>query len=463
MRKPLSLGTRLALAFGGLFVVTSGASALLAAWRAGDDAEEGFRRNMSTLVRVMPAGTGASPADLKKAMGVDVAGFLPTEATPRLISSLDAGQQEALRRVLSSEGATDRFVPGPLALTLGGKRYQVFGAWRGEPGDPGMESARAHLAMLLVPQEEFDRVRAAAVGPILYIALAGAIAAVLLAWLLAGTISRPAKRLAAGAGRVAEGHLEFQHVRGGGREIENLSESLEQMTAALARSREELVRSERTAAAGQMAAALAHEVRNPLTGAKMTLQMLLDEEHPEGVTEELRAIYDELQRLQMVVDELVSFARPSPPVFAAVNLAEVASEVLALLARQLEHAHVEVELSPGDGVPDARADRNKVKQVLVNLLLNAMQAQARGGQVLVRVALAGPGRVCVEVRDRGPGIGDEELEKVFAPFYTTKQSGAGLGLAVSRGIAEEHGGRLSCRPNDGGGAVFRLELDAWPA
>jgi signal transduction histidine kinase len=461
LRRPLSLGTRLALVFGGLFLVVSAASALPAASRAGDAAEEGFRRSMSTLVRVMPAGTGASPQELKRAMGVDVAGFLPTRARARLVSSLDPEKQEALRRILSDRGAAERFVPGPVAVELAGRRYQVFGAWRAEPGEPGKEKARAHLAMLLVSQAEFDRVRAATAGPILWIALAGAAAAVLLAWALAGTVSRPARRLAAGAGRVAEGHLEFQHVRGGGRELEELSASLERMTEALARSREELVRSERSAAAGQMAAALAHEVRNPLTGAKMTLEMLLADEQDRERAEDLRAVHEEIKRLQMVVDELVSFARPSPPVFAEVDLAEVAREVLALLGRQLEHAHVTSTVEAAAGAGSARADRNKIKQVLVNLVLNAMQAQARGGEVRVRVEPAGTDRVAVEVLDKGPGLADGELEKMFAPFYTTKQSGAGLGLAVSRSIAGEHGGSLTGRNAESGGAVFRLELEAW--
>ncbi len=465
MRRPLSLATRLALVFGGLFVLTSGASAFLAAVRAGADAEEGFRRNMSTLVRVMPAGTGPGPQELKKAMGVDVAGFLPTGAKSVLISSLDAEAHEALRKVLASEGAAEKLVPGPVGISLIGRRYHVFGAWRGQPAGPGAEPPLPYLAMLLVPQAEFDRVRTAAARPIVWIALAGAGAAVLLAGLLAGSISRPVRRLAAGAGRVAEGHLEFQHVRGGGRELEELSESLERMTAALARSRDELIRSERAAAAGQMAAALAHEVRNPLTGAKMTLEMLLSEETRESVSEELRAVHGELQRLQMVVDELVSFARPAPPVFAAVELADVAREVLALLGRQLEHAHViaRLEVAAGSPAPHARADRNKVKQVLVNLVLNAMQAQARGGSLTVRVEPCGESQVAVEVADCGPGLADEELEKIFTPFYTTKQSGAGLGLAVSRSIAVEHNGSLTCRDagGDGAGAVFRLELEAW--
>jgi signal transduction histidine kinase len=461
--RPLSLGTRLALAFGGLFLLTSAAGALLTVRRAAADAEDGFRRGMSALVRVMPAGTGVNPAELKKTMGVDVAGFLPggTGYSPRLVTSLPADARADLEQFLAGPDAPAGLVPGPVRVVLAGRSYQVFGAWRNPPAARGEDPPPSRLAMLLVPQERFDAVRRSAAAPVLSIAVAGAAAAVVLAWVLAATVSRPVRRLADEARRVSEGELRFRHVTGGGREIEELSASLETMTEALARSREELVRSERAAAAGQMAAALAHEVRNPLTGAKMTLEMRLAEEQGEAAAEELRAVLDDLRRLEMVVDELVSFARPAPPVFARVELGELAAEVLGLLGRQLDHAHVSAEAEVAEGTPPARADRNKVKQVLVNLVLNAMQAQPRGGEIRVRVVPADGGLVAVEVADRGPGVAAGELEKIFAPFYTTKQGGAGLGLAVSRSVAAEHGGSLSCRQAGGGGAVFRLDLEAW--
>ncbi len=463
MRRSLSLGTRLTLAFGGIFLLTSAAGALLTVRRAAADAEEGFRQGMSALVRVMPAGTGVSPAELKKTMGVDVAGFLPGGEgySPRLVTSLSPEADADLEQFLSRPGAPGGLVPGPARVVLAGGRYQIFGAWRNPAAAPGKDPPPSRLAMLLVPQERFDAVRRSAAVPILSIAVAGAAAVVILAWVLAATVSRPVRRLAEEARRVSRGELRFRHVAGGGREIEELSASLETMTEALARSREEQVRSERAAAAGQMAAALAHEVRNPLTGAKMTLEMRLAEERDAAAAEELSAVLDDLRRLEMVVDELVSFARPAPPVFARVDLGELAAEVLGLLRRQLEHSHVRAESAAAEGAPAARADRNKVKQVLVNLVLNAMQAQPRGGEIRVRVVPAEAGRVAVEVADRGPGVKGGELEKIFAPFYTTKQSGAGLGLAVSRSVAAEHGGSLSCRDAEGGGAAFRLELEAW--
>ena len=472
-RRPLGLGARLALAFGGLFLAISAASAGLAAWRAGAAAERAYRGRMESLARGLSEAGFAVNRDLlvkmKSILAVDVASFDPAAESAGLVSSLPPVEHAKLVDVLVGEGPPyikeepEAYVPGPVARTLPatsgpGCRYQVFGAWQSVAGERKM-------ILLLVPQEEIDRVRGAAATPVLLAALAGALAAVVLAGVLASTVSRPVRRLADQAGRAAEGG-DFEHVSGGGRELEELSESLERMTEALARSRSELVKSERAAAAGQMAVALAHEVRNPLTGAKMTVEMLLDDEGRASAREALESVLEELRRLEMVVDELVSFARPSPPVFAKVDLEILAREVLAFMRRQLEHARVQARLDCAPGPPPAlpaRADANKTKQVLVNLVLNAMQAQARGGQINIEIAAAGEGRVAIEVADRGPGVEPGELEKIFTPFYTTKQGGAGLGLSVSRRIAEEHGGTLSCREREGGGggAVFRLELAAW--
>jgi signal transduction histidine kinase len=110
----------------------------------------------------------------------------------------------------------------------------------------------------------------------------------------------------------------------------------------------------------------------------------------------------------------------------------------------------------------ARADGGKVKQVLMNLVLNAVQAMPGGGELRVRVRSGGADLVEMEVEDSGPGVPAAELDRVFEPFYTSKPGGAGLGLSVSRRIAEEHGGRLYCEPGGAGrGASFRLELPAW--
>ena len=465
MRRTLSLGTRLALAFGGLFLAISLLTALLAAWRAGLVAEDLYRNRMASLARAIPPSFVSNPdilARTKALVGADVAsvrGLAPGSVNVPLIdTSLPAVEKAALQRYLGAYGrppGPDLPLDGP--LSLGSSRYQAFSAWRTDEGG-------RRLSMLLVPQAEIDRVRRAAAAPILWTALAGAAAAVVLGLVLARTVARPLGKLAGEAARAAGGELAFRAEPGGGAEVEALSESLERMSSALRGAREELVRSERMAVAGQMAAAMAHEVRNPLTSARMTVEMLLADERRPADAEALGAVLEELARLELVVDEMVSFARPTPPVFAKVELPAVAGEVLAFMRRQLEHAHVAAKTEFDPSAPSARADRNKVKQVLVNLVLNAVQAQPRGGEVVVRVKPAGAGRLALEVSDSGPGIRQEDVDRIFAPFYTTKSGGAGLGLAVSRRIAEEHGGARSC---DGGGgarargATFRLELPGW--
>jgi signal transduction histidine kinase len=337
-------------------------------------------------------------------------------------------------------------------------RWQVFGAWQPAGG-------KRKLVLLVVPQDEIDRARRSAAAPVLWTALAGAGAAAALSLLLARSVARPVGRLAAQAERAAGGELAFRASPGGGREVEALSASLERMSAALLSARAEFARSERMAVAGQLAAALAHEVRNPLTSARMTVEMLLADERRPGPAEALGSVLEELGRLELVVAELVAFARPTPPVLARVELPAVVEEVLVFMRRQLDHAHVRAATEFHPSAPAARADRNKVKQVLVNLVLNAVQAMARGGELRVRVLPAGGdgggGRVALEVADTGPGVRPEDLDNIFAPFYTSKPGGAGLGLSVSRRIAEEHGGALSCAPAAGGGASFRLELPAW--
>jgi len=469
VKRPLSLGTRLALAFGGLFLVASLLTAALAAWRAGGAAEERFHLRMTSLVQAIPPSLVGNPdvmARTKRLVGVDVASYDPESR--ELISSLGKREHDELNYTLYADQppfihrTPDAYVPGPVYRQPGvgsPLRWQVFGAWQSA-------GEKRRLVLLVVPQEEIDRARAAAVTPILWTALVGAAAVVLLGFLLARTVARPLGRLAAEAERAAGGALAFKASAGGGREVEALSAALERTSAALLRARAEFARSERMAVAGQMAAALAHEVRNPLTSARMTVEMLLAEERGSQAAEHLRAVLDELGRLELVVDEMVSFARPTPPVFARVELPALAAEVLAFMRRQLDHAHVRAATEFDPAAPSARADRNKIKQVLVNLVLNAIQAQPRGGDLTVRVrrASGADGRVVLEVADTGSGVRPEELDKIFAPFYTTKSGGAGLGLSVSRRIAEEHGGALVCEPGGAGrGATFRLELPAWTA
>lgn len=226
----------------------------------------------------------------------------------------------------------------------------------------------------------------------------------------------------------------------------------------------ELRQAERLSSLGQLSAGMAHEIRNPLAGIAMTAQVLRgrlgDRPDAEPYLERIQA---EIQRLERIVRSLLEFSRPARPQLAPLDLAGSARRVLEDLAPQAA-AHG-VRLADELGAPLwALADRDQVHQVLLNLLQNALQACRPGDAVglrLERVAVVGGAdRVRLSVWDSGAGVPESARARLFEPFFTTKAEGTGLGLAVCRQIALEHGGRLEYRPRPAGGSEFTLELGA---
>jgi signal transduction histidine kinase len=235
---------------------------------------------------------------------------------------------------------------------------------------------------------------------------------------------------------------------------------------------EQLRRADRLSAIGELAAALTHEIRNPLGGIKGTAEILRDEfppGHPKG--EFVDILLRETDRLNGVVEEFLGYARPKASTEAggATDLASIARETESLAAPQAGKSRVSIRTELPEGLC-VRGSPGQLKQVLLNLLLNAIQATAPGGTVTVRGEVR-PGKVrahefrevegrlaVVAVEDEGSGIPEGALSRVFEPFFTTKLEGTGLGLAISRGIAEAHGGHLTAENRSGGGARFTLTL-----
>jgi signal transduction histidine kinase len=187
--------------------------------------------------------------------------------------------------------------------------------------------------------------------------------------------------------------------------------------------------------------------------------MLVDElaDRPE-VAEDLRVIEAECLRCRRIVRDLLDLARPSPAASGSVDLEAVAASVLRGLSHHPQFRHIRAVAAWSRPLPKVQADPDRVKQVLVNLLLNAAQAMNGRGTVTVEGQRL-KGRVRVTVRDEGPGIPPEDQERIFEPFFTTR-SGTGLGLAVSRRLVEEQGGRLWAESRPGTGSEFHLELAA---
>jgi signal transduction histidine kinase len=222
----------------------------------------------------------------------------------------------------------------------------------------------------------------------------------------------------------------------------------------------EMERGERLATVGNMAAAVAHELRNPLNAVSMGIQRLRVEFEPTPREEYLRMvdlIQGEVRRLNTIVEEFLSLARPMPLKREPIIVAALLEEVLGLVESEARGAGIAVVREIPSGLPVLHADRDRLKQVLLNLVLNAIQAMPSGGTLEIAAAAAG-GTLTVTVADTGSGITPELLPKVFEPYVTTKTKGLGLGLPIVRRIVEAHGGSIEAVSEPGRRTSFRFAL-----
>ena len=223
---------------------------------------------------------------------------------------------------------------------------------------------------------------------------------------------------------------------------------------------EAMRRSDRMAVVGGLAAGLAHEIRNPLASMCGSIEILGGSPHLDGGERRLmHVVLDEAQRLESLVRDFLSFARPASPMLERLDGAEAVAETVELFRPQAAERGIDVAAST-EGV-FLRADARQFRQVLWNLLGNAADATARGGSVQVSLARR-DGHALLEVSDSGEGIAQNDLQRIFEPFFTTKQRGTGLGLAIVHRIVEAHGGELSVRSEPGRGSTFRVVLPLAP-
>jgi signal transduction histidine kinase len=224
---------------------------------------------------------------------------------------------------------------------------------------------------------------------------------------------------------------------------------------------EEIIRKERLSELGNMAATVAHEIRNPLNSVSMGMQRLKAEFIPTEDAEEyahfLNLMQDEVRRLNTIVEQFLSLARPLRLTSEQIAFEEFIREIATLLAGEAKAAKVEIQLKVAPNLPPIRADRNYLKQLLLNLILNGIQAMPAGGRLSVE-ADKEKNFMRVRIIDRGVGIEPDQLVKIFNPYFTTKSNGSGLGLAIARRIAEAHGGKISVESQPGQGSRFCLWL-----
>jgi signal transduction histidine kinase len=217
-----------------------------------------------------------------------------------------------------------------------------------------------------------------------------------------------------------------------------------------------LAHAEKLAAIGELAARIAHEIRNPVTAARSLAQQLAREPGAPFIAEH-ELILTELERVERQVAALLRFARRDEFRFEPVDLAELARDTVEAFRPRLSSAGIDVALEPAAGVT-ARADREKLRQVLVNLIENAIDALAGGGGRLAVAVARVNGSATLEVRDTGPGVPADALAHLFEPFFSLKQHGTGLGLAIAKRTIDAHGGRITAARAAGEGMAFHIEL-----
>jgi signal transduction histidine kinase len=303
---------------------------------------------------------------------------------------------------------------------------------------------------------------------VILVAAAGAVAicAALLA-VLAVFIQRPLMELQREIAKVQAGDLSV-HVRFAERndEIGDLGRHFNEMVRQLRETREEIERLHRTqmsraehlATLGELAAGLAHEIRNPLAGIAGVIE-IIGRDLPEDSAnrEVLKEVQQEVLHIKHILSDLLDYARPKPPQFHPADLNATAEHAVTLARQQVLSRPIEIELIKAEDLPQVEHDSAQIQQVLLNLLLNAIQAISGSGRIEVGVG-SRKGYAAIAVSDSGRGIAPEHLPNIFRPFFTTKGHGTGLGLSLAQRIVEDHGGRIEVASRPGAVSQFTVWL-----
>jgi two-component system NtrC family sensor kinase len=244
-------------------------------------------------------------------------------------------------------------------------------------------------------------------------------------------------------------------------ELRGWATELEQRVAERTRQLEEkqvqIIRAERLAAVGQLAASVAHEVNNPLQAIALNLQLVADETLSIRGQRRLTVVQQEFDRIASTVGRLLDFQRPQAGEQQPVNVAATLDYVVMLAEKQVQRSGVTLQQNLPDNLPPVLAVENQLKQVFLNLVLNAAEAMPTGG-LLTITACYEDEKLSVEFADTGPGLSPEVQAHLFDPFFTTKKDGSGLGLAVSHEIVANHGGELMVSSSPDQGATFTVVL-----
>lgn len=436
----MPIRTRIVLPLAGLFLLMYGALALISILMVAAAAEDRIIEQLRTLARFLESWdvslNRTSLDHIRSATGTEIVVSTP-EGLALGLSSAPPEVIEAVRARLAA-GTSDF---SQLALPDGRSFVAVRARVRG-----------AQDVYLLYSDDVLTDRKIAAVVPLMVLSTFGLIAVIVLAFFIARGIARPIEELARHAREIVDLKTERPlEARGGSIETRHLEESLNRMLATLRQAQERVMEAQRSSLIREMAAGVAHEIKNPLQAIQMIVQT-----SPGLAEADRRILLDEIRRVELASLELLTLSGPVKLHRAPAGLSEIVDRTVELLRRSFDHLGVSVHRE-GQVNGTYRVDADRIQRAVMNLLLNGAQAMPGGGHLTVRVSCTTEGWGRIAVTDRGPGIPDAVRDRLFEPFVTTKQDGVGLGLYVTRAIVEQHGGRVGVESKPGETTVY-LEL-----
>jgi signal transduction histidine kinase len=315
-----------------------------------------------------------------------------------------------------------------------------------------------------IPIEEFKKEANAIRQNVVQVVVAIVLLTALVVGILSYNLLRPVRRLVAATERIASGDLSQEIAVKSKDELGLLTQSFNRMVRNLREIQSELIRSEKLISMGRLSAGVAHEIRNPLNAMKGAIIYLQRRKPGDPLIEEYtQLMLEEIERLDLFVTEFLYFAKQSAPKPVLTNLNELIQNTLTLFEERLRQKRIVVREHLEPALSSVYVDPHQMEQVLLNLVINAIDAMPQGGRLDVSSLMQGDGakpKAVIRIRDSGIGIPENQLQNVFDPFYSTKEGGTGLGLPISLGIVESHGGELRIQSVEGQGTEAVIELPA---
>jgi two-component system NtrC family sensor kinase len=346
----------------------------------------------------------------------------------------------------------------------------VVNAWYITAYEPieNINQQRIGVLYVGVSEQKYTDIKREAIFVFLAITLAGAVVSMLLSFYIARTVSVPIGKLASASRELAGGNLDTQVAVISNDEVGELASSFNSMAARLKQrddilkefTRSKLMESERLALIGQLAANVAHELNNPLTGIITYSYLLLEQTKEEDPTRNfLQKIVNQANRCKEIIKGLLDFSRQKKPDKTLCDVNNVLKDCISLVENQALFHNIQIHSNLKLDLPRAVIDPSQIERVFMNMIINAAEAMEGNGNLTITTRFDElHNRVEIEFTDTGSGIAKENMEKIFDPFFTTKDTGHGLGLAICFGIVKEHKGSISVESEVGKGTTFTIRL-----